>query len=377
MTLPKGYKHTEIGILPNDWEVVKLGEVCELKRGKSITKKQIKKGNIPVIAGGREPAYYHNEANRAGQTIAVAGSGAYAGYISFWDSPIFVSDAFSVVPADTKKAFIKFIFYYLQNIQNDIYKTQKGTGTPHVYPNSIKNFQIPLPPLAEQEKIAEILSTWDSQIQNIESLIAEKQNLKKSLLHQLINQIIRFKGFNNDWEMIRIGDVFKITRGKVLATKKISLSQTNNNIYPVFSSKTKERGLLGFYSEYLFENCITWTTDGANAGEVNFREGKFYCTNVCGVLINTEGYNNLCVAETLNAVTKKYVSYVGNPKLMNNVVENIIIPLPSLAEQEKIAGILSALDSKIDLLKSKLNALKTQKQGLMQILLTGKARVKI
>jgi len=72
----------------------------------------------------------------------------------------------------------------------------------------------------------------------------------------------------------------------------MSKVKTEDYKYPVYSSQTKNNGLTGFYSEYLFENCITWTTDGANAGDTNLRIGKFYCTNVCGILKSDKGYVN-------------------------------------------------------------------------------------
>lgn len=134
---------------------------------------------------------------------------------------------------------------------------------------------------------------------------------------------------------------------------------------------------MGFYNEYLFEDCITWTTDGANAGEVNFRKGKFYCTNVYGVLISNMGYCNQCVAEILNTRTKQYVSYVGNPKLMNDIMKEIEIKIPpNITEQEKIAEILNTLDSEIKNLKCKQKVIITQKKRLMQILLNGKVRTR-
>lgn len=111
---------------------------------------------------------------------------------------------------------------------------------------------------------------------------------------------------------------------------------------------------------------ITWTTDGANAGEVNFRNGKFFCTNVCGVLINTQGYANTFTAALLNTITRDHVSYVGNPKLMNGVMSDIIIPLPLLPEQQKIADCLSSLDELIAAQGRKIELLKLQKMGLMQ-----------
>ena len=107
---------------------------------------------------------------------------------------------------------------------------------------------------------------------------------------------------------------------------------------------------MGFYSDYLYENAITWTTDGANAGTVRYRPEKFYCTNVCGVLLSEYGYANKAVSEVLNLVAWKYVSHVGNPKLMNNVMSDIEIVIPKfIKEQESISKYFSNLDRLITL----------------------------
>ena len=124
---------------------------------------------------------------------------------------------------------------------------------------------------------------------------------------------------------------------------------------------------MGYYSDYLYENAITWTTDGANAGTVNYRPEKFYCTNVCGVLLSDEGYANKMVAEALNLISWKYVSKVGNPKLMNNVMSEIEIYLPNtLEEQEQIGNFFKKLDNLISLHQQKLEHLKKKKKGLLQ-----------
>ena len=136
----------------------------------------------------------------------------------------------------------------------------------------------------------------------------------------------------------------------MLATSEVK--SINNKVfrYPVYSSQTQNFGLMGFYSNYLFENAITWTTDGANAGDVNFREGKFFCTNVCGVLLSDKGYANRCIAEAINLVSRNYVSYVGNPKLMNNVMADIEINIPpTLEEQTQIGNFFKQLDDTIAL----------------------------
>ncbi len=179
---------------------------------------------------------------------------------------------------------------------------------------------------------------------------------------------LRFSEFvhEGEWKIKKVGELFEITRGYVLAMSSVKEEQSIENPYPVFSSQTKNNGLAGFYNEYLYEDAITWTTDGANAGDVNYRNGKFYCTNVCGVLINKSGYANKCIAELINSVSKKYVSYVGNPKLMNGIMSQIKISIPSIKEQQKIASCLSSLDEVIAVHSQKLELLKDHKKGLMQ-----------
>lgn len=91
-------------LCPNGIAYYPLGNVCKFQRGQSITKKDISNGNIPVIAGGQTPAYYHNVYNRDGETISISSSGAYAGFVSYWDQPVFLSDSFSVNPDSCLKA---------------------------------------------------------------------------------------------------------------------------------------------------------------------------------------------------------------------------------------------------------------------------------
>ncbi len=179
---------------------------------------------------------------------------------------------------------------------------------------------------------------------------------------------LRFPEFDNEgeWQIKEVGEIFDVTRGYVLAMSSVQEKKSDENPYPVFSSQTKNNGLAGFFKDYLYEDAITWTTDGANAGDVNYREGKFYCTNVCGVLINKKGYANKCISELINSVSKKYVSYVGNPKLMNGVMSQIKIPIPSVEEQQRIASCLSSLDEVITAHSQKLDVLKVHKKGLMQ-----------
>ncbi len=138
---------------------MKFGDVLEFRRGQTITEKDSTPGEYPVIAGGQKPAYSHNEYNRSGETIAVAGSGAYAGFVSWWTTPIFLSDAFSVHPKGDN-LIPKYVYYYMVNIQQQIHNTKKGSGVPHVHGSSIAKFIIPIPPIEVQEEIVKILDSF-------------------------------------------------------------------------------------------------------------------------------------------------------------------------------------------------------------------------
>jgi type I restriction enzyme S subunit len=144
---------------PNSVEFKKLGEVCEFQRGTTITAKDAVEGDVPVIAGGQTPAYYHNVANRTGETISVSSSGAYAGFVAYWTIPVFLSDSFSVNPY-SGLLLTKYVYYFLKNIQEQIHNSKKGSGVPHVHGSDLAKFIIPVPPLPIQQEIVNILDKF-------------------------------------------------------------------------------------------------------------------------------------------------------------------------------------------------------------------------
>ena len=213
-----------------------------------------------------------------------------------------------------------------------------------------------IPSGEEQQKIGEYFQSFDDLITLHQRKCEETKKLKKYMLQKMFPQNgkrvpeIRFVGFTDDWEQRKVSEMFKVTRGYVLPATDTSQEMTDEMPYPVYSSQTKDNGLMGYYNDYLYEDAITWTTDGANAGTVNFRAGKFYCTNVCGVLLSDKIEASKVIAEALNNVAKRYVSYVGNPKLMNNVMADIQIAVPiSKRERDQISSYFSYLDHLITL----------------------------
>ena len=204
------------------------------------------------------------------------------------------------------------------------------------------------------------------------SAITAKASRKMKKYAVLTRESRCFLGsFDFSWEQRKVSDMFKVTRGYVLAATLTNDTKSDEMPYPVYSSQTKDFGLMGYYRDYLYENSITWTTDGANAGTVNYRAGKFYCTNVCGVLLSDKVNASQMIAEALNNVAKGYVSYVGNPKLMNNVMSDIEIMIPvSPMEQKRISDYFATLDHLITLHQRKCALLFSSFQALISIMFT-------
>ena len=201
-----------------------------------------------------------------------------------------------------------------------------------------------LPGTEEQDRIADFFRHLD----NLITLHQRKCVFLFGFFQAFISMIFTASTFS--WEQRKVSELFRVTRGYVLAATQTETTKTDEKPYPVYSSQTKDKGLMGYYKDYLYEDAITWTTDGANAGTVNYRAGKFYCTNVCGVLLSNEVKANQMIAEALNSVAKGYVSYVGNPKLMNNVMADIVIQIPTQAEErEQLSSFFAKLDNLITL----------------------------
>ena len=172
-----------------EWKT--LGEVAEFKRGQTIVQKTAQTGVYPVISGGQQPAYYIDQYNRTGQTITVAGSGAYAGFVMFWDEPIFVSDAFSI-KTDEEVVLSRYVFHFLLNKQSSIFNLKRGAGVPHVYAKDLAAFSIPLPPLSEQRRIVDILDRFDTLTNSISEGLPKEIALRRKQYEYYRDALLNF-----------------------------------------------------------------------------------------------------------------------------------------------------------------------------------------
>ena len=198
-------------LCPDGVEYRALGDVAELKRGQAVTRKEIVEGQVPVIAGGREPAYYIDRPNRQGETIVIAGSGAYAGFVSFWNEPIFVSDAFSIV-VDRGTLQPRFVYHWLRGRQETIHALKSGGGVPHVYPKDVAKLRCPIPPLEVQREIVRILDKFTT----LEAELEAELEARRTQYEYYRNHLLSYESLaaRGPVEMVKLGDIASIQRGR-------------------------------------------------------------------------------------------------------------------------------------------------------------------
>ncbi|UYM17093.1 restriction endonuclease subunit S [Endozoicomonas euniceicola] len=179
-----------------------------------------------------------------------------------------------------------------------------------------------------------------------------------------LKDVSQFNEIPIGWGEVTIEEICDLGRGRVISQDEV---KNNLGAYPVYSSQTQNNGQMGMIDTYDFDGeYVTWTTDGENAGTVFYRIGKFNCTNVCGTLkAKSENVNLKFLSYQLGQVAKRYVSYIGNPKLMNGVMGKVGLILPTVEQQKKIAKILSTVDDLITRTQSLIDKYTSIKQGMM------------
>ena len=227
-----------------------------------------------------------------------------------------------------------FLYHLLANVD---WRKLNSTTIIRIYNDDLRNLKLSYPQIEEQKKISRLLSLLDDRISTQNKIIEDLKKLKSAISKKLLD--------NDRWTTYKIQDIAKIGRGRVICSAEIE--RQKHPLYPVYSSQTFNDGIMGYLDDYMFDGeYITWTTDGANAGTIFYRKGKFNCTNVCGTLKIQPKYDCYFVSLVLQQATQKYVSFnLANPKLMNNIMASIKIKMPDIEMQKQLSKIFQTLDS--------------------------------
>lgn len=343
-----------------EWKT--LGSIAELKRGTSITKKDVIDGTIPVVAGGRTPAYYHNTSNRDGQTIVIAGSGAYAGFVSWWEEPIFVSDAFTVKPHNI--LLPRYCYHFLMNMQQQLHEFKSGGGVPHVYPRDVSPILIPIPCPDTPEKSLAIQSEIVRILDKFTALTAEltaELNMRKKQYNYYRDQLLSFKEGEVEWKTLEevLVDKFWI----MPATPKFD----DNGEIPYITSKNISGGNIDFErvkhisrDDFLSisknrpilkgDFLISMIGTIGEIARVKCLDPDFYGQNMYLIRLNEELLHPRYFLHFFDSPRMKFYfksvkNNSGQGYLKANNIDGLSIPLPSIDEQQKIAFILDKFDT--------------------------------
>ena len=403
---------SEFKNLPSGWKVVRLGDVAEksiLKNRNNLIKLVLSNSAIDGLVAQNE--YFDkdiaNKENIQDYYIVDLGDFVYNPRISQSapTGPInrnmlskgIVSPLYTVFTVQDE-ILAKFLAYFFKTIvwQNQV-KSVANYGARYdrinITDNAFFSLKILLPPLDEQEKIAEILSTWDEAINLTINLIENKKQFKKALMQNLLTAKIRFPEFQDEWIEVTIGELFEFKKGQGLSKEMLDtngkfecvlygeLYTTYDEIIENVKSRTNFQGSIKskFDDILIPSSTTTGSIDIAIAavilkndvllgGDINILRKKR--NNIYGKFVA------YCITNIKNKELSSYAQGTTIIHLYAKDFKDMKIKLPNLDEQQKIAEVLTSCDDEINLLNLKLENLKKQKQGLMQKLLSGKVRVK-
>ena len=179
------------------YAMLPLSEIANVFRGEYITKKNEKAGNIPVILGGQEPAYYIDRANHTGEIVAVARSGASAGFVSYWDEPIFITDGFGY-EAKKEVSIPKYLYYVLKNKEAELNGMKRGAGVPHVSGERLGEINLPVPSIEEQRRIVSILDRFDTICHDLTSGLPAEIEARQKQYEYYRDKLLSFKEHKNE-----------------------------------------------------------------------------------------------------------------------------------------------------------------------------------
>lgn len=169
-----------------------LDEISTSFRGEYITKKDSRTGNIPVILGGQEPAYYIDKANHAGEIVVVARSGASAGFVSYWNEPVFITDGFGY-ENNPSLVTAKYLFYILKNRETELNAMKRGAGVPHISGGALAEIQFAIPNLQEQQRIVSILDRFDTLCNDLTAGLPAEIEARQKQYEYYRDKLLTFK----------------------------------------------------------------------------------------------------------------------------------------------------------------------------------------
>jgi len=395
-----GYKLTSLGWIPEEWEVKMLKDICVkfLNGGTPSTKiVDFWNGKIPWITGAdiieqklivrkfiTENAVKKSSTNivTKGNILMVTRTGVGKLIIAPFD--VAISQDLTGLFLNNKLIEVKFAYYFFTGNKGLLRKLNQGTSINGITRVVLESIKLALPTIPEQTTIANLLSTWDKAILTLSSLITQKELRKKWLMQQLLTGKKRLKGFLENWKEMKLDEVAKIVMGQ--SPSSVAYNENGFGLPLIQGNADIEnrKTIIRYWTKEITKICEAGDiimSVRAPVGTIGIATSKSCIgRGVCSF----KSYNNtsqIFLYYFFENYENKWRSFEQGStfsSVNSNDIKNLSLKIPvNLKERTTISNILQSADKEIQLLKSKLEKLKKQKKGLMQVLLTGKVRVKI
>lgn len=391
MELERGYKKTDVGVIPEDWEARKLSAVCSMKSGEGITAVKIDEfSQYPCYGGnglrGRTCRYTHD-----GIFALIGRQGALCGNVIGVRGKFFASEH-AVVVAALKGTDICFLTFVLSKMGLNRYS--ESSAQPGLSVSKILQLPIAIPQTeAEQHAIAVALSDVDNLLDSLDRLIAKKRDLKQAVMQQLLTGKTRLPGFEEEWEIVQIGSLGTFSKGQGIRKDEASSGDIScvrygeiythhNDVIRSFNSKISTS--VAKTSKRLKKGDLLFAGSGETKEEIGkcvafVADEEAYAGGDIVILSPIKGnsiffgylFNTTIIArQKANKGQGDAVVHISSAALAS-----IEIQLPPEPEQQAIASVLSDMDSEFTALENRRIKTRDLKQAMMQELLTGKTRL--
>jgi type I restriction enzyme S subunit len=365
MEVKPGYKLTEVGVIPKDWEVKSLSAVSSMKSGEGITASRIDQYSQYPCYGGNGLRGFTSRYTHDGAFALIGRQGALCGNVVGVSGQLFASEH-AVVVTPRQGTNIQFLTYVLGEMH--LNRLSEASAQPGLSVSKILQLSIGTPPTeAEQRAIASALSDVDALLAGLDRLIAKRRDLKQAAMQQLLTGQTRLPGFHGEWEVKRLGEVLTIGHGRSQRDVVVpdgpypilaSGGQIGTASRPLYDKPSVLIGRKGTIDQPQYMATPFWTVDTLFYSALkDGNDAKFFFYRFC--LIRWMQFNEASGVPSLNART----------------IERIELECPEPLEQTAIAAVLSDMDAELAGLETRRDKTRDLKQAMMQELLTGKTRL--
>ena len=401
-SLPKGYKQTEVGVIPEDWDVTQLDSLGA--------------GSVPPIKAGpfgsslTKDTYVPSGYKVYGQEQVIRGDYLYGDYfispskfrelescsVSPGDvllSLVGTTGKLLVIPEDAPAGvinprLIRFSFdkkrvcplffknlFEANKIQALLARSAQGGTMGVLNASMLRPMKIPLPSFPEQRAIATVLSDVDALLAKLDQLITKKRDIKQATMQQLLTGQIRLPGFSGEWKIKRLGELFDVLAGGDFKAAYSSVLQDEHHSFPIYSNSITDSGLYGFCSYGIYPSATITVTARGTVGAANYRDHSYTAIGRVLVLLPKQKLDGRFFSEFINNRISFVVESTGVPQLTAPQISKYELQVPNADEQAAIASFLSDMDTEITALETRRDKTRDLKQGMMQELLTGRIRL--